>query len=336
LSPTLDEIAALTNVSRATVSRAINGGPIADATRRRIMSVLEQTNYRPNTAARSLAMGHSGVVGVAMHIDSHLLFQDPYFAQLLQGISDVLCEHEAAMMLWVGNRTKEDTLQHILRRGILDGVIVTANQQEDPLVDGLLASSIPTVIVGHRNSDPTASYVDIDNAHAADVVTSHMIKTGRRRIGHVTGSRGTSAAEDRLAGYERAMRRAGLATDGLVVDGDFNKPSGVTGAAILMDAGVDAIFCANDAEASGALETIRGRGLCVPEDIALAGFDDLEFSAHLEPPLTTIRQGVRQQGSEAANVLFELLRDPAGGSRRVLLPTELVIRQSTVGGVQRG
>jgi DNA-binding LacI/PurR family transcriptional regulator len=336
LTPTLDEIAALTQVSRATVSRVINGGPVSERTRRRVLDVLEKTNYRPNAAARTLAMGRSGVVGVVMHLDPHLLFHDPYFAQLLQGMTDVLSEHEAAMMLWLGNRSKEDTLNNILRRGMLDGVIVTAHQQDDPLVDGLMGSTIPTVLIGHRASDPTASYVDIDNMHAADTVTTHLVRIGRRRIGHITGSRGTGAGEDRLAGYERAMHRAGISTAGLVVDGDFNRPSGMLGAACLLDAGVDAIFCANDSEAAGALETIKGRGLAVPDDIALAGFDDLEFSAHLEPPLTTIRQGVRQQGSEAANVLFEVLRDPIGGPRRVLLPTELVIRQSTVGGVQRG
>jgi LacI family repressor for deo operon, udp, cdd, tsx, nupC, and nupG len=109
----------------------------------------------------------------------------------------------------------------------------------------------------------------------------------------------------------------------------------VTGAAELLDRGIDAIFCANDSTAEGALESIRSRGLAVPDDVALAGFDDLEFAATLDPPLTTMRQGVQQQGTEAAHVLFQLLKDPEGGPRRVILPTELVIRQSTVGIVRQ-
>ena len=109
----------------------------------------------------------------------------------------------------------------------------------------------------------------------------------------------------------------------------------MTGAARLLDVGVDAIFGANDSTALGALETIRGRGLRVPEDVALAGFDDLEFAVQLDPPLTTVRQGVRQQGEEAVSNLFQLIEDPTGSPRRVLLPTELVIRQSTVGGGPR-
>jgi DNA-binding LacI/PurR family transcriptional regulator len=147
--------------------------------------------------------------------------------------------------------------------------------------------------------------------------------------------RRTVAAEDRVAGYVRAMTRAGLPVDDLMVDGDFNAPSGVAGAALLVDRGVDAIFCANDSMARGALETIRARGRRVPEDVALAGFDDLEFAAHLDPPLTTVRQGVREQGAEAVNCLLQLIRDRDGTPRRVLLPTELVIRQSTVGGAPR-
>ncbi len=336
MAQTLDDLAALSGVSRATVSRVINGGPVAEGTRRRVLDILHRTGYRPNAAARTLASGRSGVVGVVMHIDPHLLFQDPYFSQLLQGMSDALSERATAMMLWLGNRSKEETLDHILWMSLLDGVIVTAYRLEDPLVDGLLTSSLPTVLVGHRRADRSASYVDVDNVDAADAITSHLVAIGRRRIGHITGLRGTVAAEDRLAGYLRAMKRAALPVDELVVDGDFNQPSGAAGALSLLDQGADAVFAGNDATAQGALEAIRGRGLRVPDDVALAGFDDLEFAARLDPPLTTVRQGVRQQGMEAARTLFQLLEEPGEGPRRVILPTELVIRQSTAGGVVGG
>ncbi len=335
LARTIDELAELSGVSRATVSRVLNGGSVSERTRRRVQAILDETNFRPNLAARSLASGRTGVVGVVMHIDPHLLFQDPYFAQLMQGMSAALSEVTTGMMLWLGNRSKEETLETILSMSLLDGVIVTAHNLDDPLVDGLLASSLPTVLVGHRKADRTASYVDVDNVHAADVVTSHLVSLGRRRIGHITGMRRTVHAEDRLIGYTRAMERAHLPIEGLVVDGEFNAPSGMAGATQLLDRGVDAIFCANDATAQGALEVIRARGLRVPDDVALAGFDDLEFSARLEPPLTTVRQGVREQGEEAVNCLFQLMRERDGAPRRVLLPTELVIRQSTVGGGPR-
>ena len=196
-----------------------------------------------------------------MHVESRELFQDPYFSQLLQGMSDALSETATGMMLWLGNRSKQETLDQILGMGLLEGVIVTAYNLEDPLVDGLLTSSLPTVLVGHRRADRSASYVDVDHVQAADSVTSHLVDAGRRRIGHITGRRGTVAGEDRITGYQRAMDRARLPTEGLIVDGDFRKASGASGAIELLDRGVDAIFCANDATAAGALECIHARGL---------------------------------------------------------------------------
>lgn len=330
----LDDLALMSGVSRATVSRVINGGPVSESTKRHVQEILKRENYRPNMAARSLALGRSGVIGVVMHLPARMVFQDPYFAQLLQGMSDALGEEEAGMMLWLGNRSKQETLGRILAMNLLDGVIVTANFLEDSLVDGLLASTLPTVLIGHRREDRTASYVDVDNMRAAETITSHLLRCGRRRVGHITGTRNTAAGEDRLAGYCNAMAKAGLSTEGLIVEGDFNDPSGTAGAAVLLEHGVDAIFCANDRTARGALEVLDARHVRVPEDVALAGFDDLDFASQLDPPLTTIRQGVDLQGAEAARTLMKLIQDPNGGPRRVLMPAELVIRQSTVGRLQ--
>ncbi len=320
-------------MSRATVSRVINGGPVSETTRNRVLEVVARTNYRPNMAARSLASGRSGLVAVVLHQPPSLLFQDPYFALLLEGMTDALSQQAAGMMLWLGNRTKEETLEQILRVGILDGVIVTANKLDDPLVDGLLASGVPTVLVGHRHTDLTASFVDVDHVAAADAVTSHLIDIGRRRIAHITGRRSTAAGEDRLRGYSRAMARAGLAVEDLVEDGDFTSQRGYAAASALLDQGIDAIFCGNDLTAQGALGAIHDRGLAVPDDVAVAGFDNLELAARLDPPLTTVHQDIRRQGTKAAQTLFALLKDSEGGPRRVTLPTKLVIRQSTVGGV---
>lgn len=331
MARTLDELAALSGVSRATVSRVINGGPVSEETRKRVTEVLERTGFRPNAAARTLASGRSGVVGVVIHLSPHLLFQDPYFSSLLQGVTDALAERAIGMMLWLGSRSKQETLDQILWMGLLDGIIVTADQLDDPLVDGLLASHLPTVLIGHRRADRNASYVDVDNVAAADIVTTHLIGLGRCRIGHITGRRGTVAGEDRIAGYTKAMMRAGLSTEELIVEGDFKEAAGRSGALELLERNVDAIFCANDSTAAGALQSILARGLSVPDDVAVAGFDDLEFAVHLDPPLTTVRQGVQAQGTEAARTLLDLLRDRGGGPRRVILPTELVIRDSTVG-----
>jgi LacI family transcriptional regulator len=114
-----------------------------------VLAVLESTGFRPNAAARTLALGRSGVVGVVLHVDPHQLFQDRYFSLLLQGMTDGIAEQATGMMLWLANRSKEETRDRILHMNLLDGVIVSASQLDDPLVDGLLAA-LPTVLLGHR------------------------------------------------------------------------------------------------------------------------------------------------------------------------------------------
>ena len=265
MARTLDDLAELSGVSRATVSRVINGGSVSEETRRRVLEVIEGTNYRPNLAARSLASGRTGVVGVVMHVAPPVLFEDSYFVALLHGVSDVLADRASGMMLWLGNRSKEETLDRILGTGLMDGVIVSADNLDDPLVDGLLASDLPTVLIGHRRSDLTASYVDIDNIGAADTVTTHLIDIGRTRVGHITGRLGSVAGEDRLTGYRRAMKRAGL--DPELSWWRATSPALPESRSLrsCSNLDVDAIFCANDATASGAMETIKAAGLVVPE-----------------------------------------------------------------------
>lgn len=331
MARTLDDLARLSGVSRATVSRVINGGPVAEETRQKVLEVLATTNYRPHLAARSLASGRTGVVGVVMHVAAQLSFSDYYFSGLLTGISDSLSEKTLGMMLWLGNRTKQETLDQIVGAGMLDGVIVTADMLDDPLVDGLRSSDMPTVLVGHRREDSDASYVDINNVASAEAATEHLISVGRRRIGHITGRPNSVSAHDRIDGYEQTMHRAGLSTKDLIAEGDYEAPRGFEAAAELLDRGVDAIFCASDKTAQGALAAVEAAGLRTPEDVALVGFDDIALASEMDPPLTTVRQDVHALGLEAARVLGSIVDNPGAGPRRVLLPTELIVRQSSIG-----
>ncbi|HEY6634264.1 MAG TPA: LacI family DNA-binding transcriptional regulator [Acidimicrobiia bacterium] len=331
MARTLDDLAELSGVSRATVSRVINGGSVSPQTRQKVLDVLETTNYRPNLAARNLASGRSGVVGVVMHVAAPVTFGDAYFSQLLTGICDSLTSSAAGMMLWLGNRTKEETLDNILGMGMLDGVIVTADTIDDPLVDGLRASDLPVVLVGHRRADRDASYVDVDHEAAAGAITDHLIQAGRRDLVHVAGRPNSVSGRDRALGFRNALRRAGLASDGAVVSGDYTDESGYLAVRQLIEGGrfFDAVFCGNDNSARGAYRALFEAGRRIPDDVAVAGFDDLEFAAQLDPPLTTVRQGVGDIGHESARTLLSLLENPDSGPRRVLLPTELVVRGST-------
>lgn len=331
MARTLDDLAELSGVSRATVSRVINGGSVSPATRQKVLDVLETTNYRPNLAARNLASGRSGVVGVVMHIAAPLTFADAYFSQLLTGICDSLTSQAAGMMLWLGSRTKEETLDNILGMGMLDGVIVTADTINDSLVDGLRASDFPVVLVGHRRADRDASYVDVDHEAASEAMTNHLIGSGRRHIVHVTGRQNSVSGRDRAIGFRKAMKRAGLSVEDAVITGDYTEETGYSVTKDLIEKGqrFDAIYCGNDYSARGTYKALQEARLRIPNDVAVAGFDDLSFAAGLNPPLTTVRQGVEEIGHEAARMILSLLENPESGPRRVLLPTELVVRRST-------
>lgn len=331
MARTLDDLARLSGVSRATVSRVINGGSVSPATRQRVLEVLETTNYRPNLAARNLASGRSGVVGVVMHVAAPLTFADAYFSELLTGICDSLTSQAAGMMLWLGNRSKEETLDNILAMGMLDGVIATADTIDDPLVDGLRAADLPLVLVGHRRADRDSSYVDVDHEAAAEAITTHLVNTGRTEIYHITGRPNSVSGRDRAIGFRNALRRAGLDREGRVIPGDYTDESGYEATKKLIASGVDfdGLFCGNDNTARGAYRALAETGRSIPDDVAVAGFDDLDFASHLEPPLTTVRQGVEEIGHEAARTLLSLLENPESGPRRTLLPTELVVRGST-------
>ena len=331
----LEDVAAVSGVSRSTVSRVLNGGSVSEVTRLKVLAAMADTGYRPNLAARTLASGRSGVVGVVIHVAAEVLFQDIFFSGLFHGISQGLAERDAGMMLWLANLPKEQTLQRILGMRLFDGLLVTADTLDDPLVDGLVASDLPTVLIGHRHRDRSASYVDIHNERAAEQVVDHLISLGRTRIGHIAGRPGGTSAEERLTGYRRAVSRAGLGSDGLVYRGDYLTQSGIDGAAFLLEAGVDAIFAASDTMALGALQELARRGVHVPDDVAVAGFDDVIEAAEADPPLTTMRQDTRLLGVEAAHTLFRLLNDPDALPQRVILPTELLIRRSTVGSLDR-
>ncbi|HEU4319967.1 MAG TPA: LacI family DNA-binding transcriptional regulator [Acidimicrobiia bacterium] len=331
MARTLDDLAELSGVSRATVSRVINGGSVSPQTRQKVLDVLETTNYRPNLAARNLASGRSGVVGVVMHGGAPVSFWDAYFSQLLTGICDSLTSQAAGMMLWLGDRTKEETLDHILGMGMLDGVIVTADTIDDPLVDGLRASDMPVVLVGHRRADRDASYVDVDHEAAARAMAEHLITSGRTNPIHISGRPDSVSGRDRAIGFRKALQRAGIPAEDAVVAGDYSEEAGYQSVKGLIADGrrFDALFCGNDNSALGAYRALAEAGLKVPDDVAVAGFDDLKFAAELDPPLTTVRQGVGDIGRESARTLLSLLDDPESGPRRVLLPTELVVRRST-------
>ena len=332
---TIDELAQLSGVSRATVSRVINGGSVSERTRRRVQAVLAETNYRPNLAARSLASGRSGVVGVVMHIDAHLLFRDPYFGQLLEGMSGALADVAAGMMLWLGNRSKEETLDTILSMGLADGVIVTAHNLDDPLVDGLLASSLPTVLVGHRrttgrratststtSTPPTRSPRTSSRSAAPESATSPAcVATSLPRIGSSATAVPWTEPDCRATGW------SSTATSTRPRAWSAPRRSSTIGATRSSAPTTRPPWVRSRRSAREAFPYPR----TWPSP---ASTTSSSRPTSIHPSRPSARTSTSRAPRRPARCSSSSA-DRDGAPRRVILPTELVIRQSTVGGVLR-
>jgi LacI family transcriptional regulator len=328
---TLEEVAKLSGLSRSTISRVINDDPrVSDATRERVKGVVRQLNYQPNAAARGLASGRTRVLGVVLPQGVAALFSDPYFPILIQGMASASNDSDYSVMLWLAQPDNERrTIQQILQGGLIDGVIVSSMLLDDPLILALIASGKPFVLVGRHPTNPDISYVDADNLKGATGAVAYLLRLGRRRVATITGPLNMIAGLDRRDGYLAAWRERGLVPDpAWMVEGDFTEEGGYLATQRLLSHQPDAIFAASDVMALGALRALREAGRRVPEEVALVGFDDLPFAARTEPPLTTVRQSVQRTGQVAAETLIEMIEERTTQPRRIILPTELMLRAS--------
>jgi LacI family transcriptional regulator len=329
---TLEDIARQAGVSRSTVSRVVNGQPyVKSEVRERVQKVIQSTGFHPNLAARTLASQRSWMIGLVLPRSVSSFFSDPYFPRLTQGIAQACNQHDYTLGLFlVGTPEDEDKIYpRVSRRGFLDGVLVQSGQIGDHLIDRLINSTLPLVVAGRPFNTTDVSYIDVDNVQAAYQAVGHLARLGYRRIGTITGMTNSTVSLDRKEGYLKALVDHGLSMDkSLIVEGDFSEGSGYHGMELLMPARPDAVFAASDLMAMGAMRFVRDSGLCIPDDIAFVGFDDLPQSSLAEPPLTTVHQPITQFGVKAVEILIDLIENGAKPTQQVILDTELVIRAS--------
>ncbi len=331
---TLEQIAKLAGVSRSTVSRVVNNDPnVRDEVRQRVWKVIRETGYQPHAAARSLVTRRTQIIGVIIPESVTTLFTDPFFSLLLAGVTAACNENRYHLMLSLFNSPEgsDAIYQRVLRSAYLDGVIVASATSDDPLIPRLLHDGIPFVLVG-RHPDPRVTYVDVDNVGGARMATEHLIRLGHKRIATVTGALSMLSAQDRLAGYKQALESHGISVDSsLIAEGDYRESSGLAAVRRLLPASPTAIFAASDVMAIGVLKALRQEGLRVPEDIAVASFDDVPLATAIQPPLTTVRQPIDHLGRTAVHLLLDILNRPPDSAhvpQRLVLPVELVVRGS--------
>ncbi len=337
LKPTLEEVAKLAGVSRATASRVFTASPrVSSRAKLAVERAAEMLKYVPNRAARTLVTGRTDSVGLVIPEPTAFLFGDPFFPRLVRGISEILSRRLLQLVLLMPqSAADEKRLEGYLSAGHVDGVLMVSLHGKDPLPARLHERGLPVVLGGRPSVSSSVSFVDVDNVGGSRSAVEHLIAIGRSRIATITGPLDMSVGVDRLQGYLDATRQAGIdAHASFQQAGDFGQESGATAMQALLQRhpDLDAVFCASDVMAAGALETLRRLRRRVPDDVAVVGFDDSTIASWTVPALSSVRQPIEEMGREMARVLVANLDSESSGRKRVVLATELVVRASSVKG----
>ncbi len=327
---TLEHVAELAQVSRATASRVLTADPrVSTESRRSVERAARKLGYIPNHAARALATGRSDAIALVISEATNFIFGDPFFPRLIRGIGEVLTESDKQLILLAPHSGPDmDRLERYVAAGHTDGVLLVSLHGTHPLPGRLAARGVRFVVGGRPTEGDLFTYVDIDNVAGAFVAVSHLAGRGRRRIATISGPEDMTAGQDRLLGYRTALEAGGLPLDEAMEEpADFTQEGGAGAMRRLLERrpGLDAVFVASDLMAVGALRSLADANRRVPDDVAVVGYDDDPIAASTSPPLTSVRQPIEEMGREMARLLL----DEAHAPRRVILTTELQVRPSS-------
>ena len=330
---TLEQVAQVAHVSRATVSRVVNGDHrVGEPVRLAVEAAVKELGYIPNRAARSLVTRRSDSIAVVIPEPTSQVFGDPFFPRLLRGISDALAAEELQLVLLMPQgRPDERRVERYLSAGHTDGVLLVSLHGMDPLPADLQARGIP-VVVGGRPPAAGITYVDVDNHGGAAIASRHLLDAGRRAVASIAGPQDMAPGADRLAGYRESLAEAGRGADDRLVEiADFTLEGGRAAMERLLKRApdIDAVFVASDLMAVGALAALHSAGRAVPADVAVIGFDDSPLAGTTQPSLSSVRQPIEEMGREMTRLLLRSVRRQPDAPRRVILDTSLVVRESS-------
>jgi len=329
-SVTIHDVAAAAGISYGTVSRVINNAPyVKPETKQRVHEAMERLGYTVDRRARSLAGGQAGVLAVLVPD-----LGTGYIGEIIRGIDAEVELAQYDLLLYTTHRkaTKESVYVASLTQGMADGLLLVLPRDPAEYLSSLRQRRFPYVLIDHQGISEVESAVGATNRQGGFEATQYLIELGHRRIGFITGWPDLGCARDRLEGYRAALIAHDIAVDpALIREGDFNQPTGYQAARELLGLAEPptAMFASNDVMAFGVMEAVRDRGLRIPEDVSIVGFDNIPQSEHVSPQLTTIEQPLAEMGREATRRLLALISNPDLPLTRIELPTKLVVRAST-------
>lgn len=331
MSITIADVAAHAGVSKTTVSRVLNSkGEVDPETAARVRRVIAELGYAPSARAVGLARGRTRIVGMLV---PSLTW--PWMGDVLQGAVDAIEADGYGLLLFTCNRGDESMRQFATQVSAkaFDGLLVIAPEGVLDYITALHVAGLPVVLIDDRGHQPLFPSVATTNRAGGAQAAEHLLALGRHRPVVVTGPQQFGCTQQRLAGFVDAYAAAGLPVAAeQIVEGDFTFDSGYVAAHRLLadEVRFDALFAHNDLSAVGAIKALQGASLRVPADVAVVGFDDILSAAHTNPPLTTVRQPLREMGEAAARMLLAHFQgSPLPGAPRIV-PTSLIARASTL------
>lgn len=332
---TIRDLAKRAGVSVATVSRVLNNYPdVSEETKSRVLSLVQELNYRPSAAARSLVTRRSNVIGVFFlqdHINTMMLH--PFFQEVIVGFKRAVGTKGFDLLFFTSQRPGDQHFSYLrrCRHHQVDGVVLMGIDRHDQGMAELAGSGIPCMSVDTDLLGKRAGYVISDNRGGAQTAVRHLVSLEHRRIALINGIPYSRVGHDRAVGYREALEGAGLPyRSDYVLENDFTWEHGYSAMQQLLDLPEPptAIFATADLMAMGAIKAVHERGLRVPQDIAIVGFDDIQVASMVHPALTTIRQQKEELGRIAGEALVRLIEEQDLTPPLITLPTELVIRES--------
>jgi DNA-binding LacI/PurR family transcriptional regulator len=329
--PTIEDVAALAGFSRQTVSRVLNNrDKVADETRARVLAAIEELDYRPDAAARGLVSRRTYVLGI-LAAD----FSDYTHACIIEGAEAEAREHGYSIFISGAEHGPDGEPLHspLLSQHQAEGLFIVyhGSSRDNYTIFEDIPADLPVVTIGYAPNRENVFTVGIENRQSARRAMEHLLSLGHRRIAHITGPPAMYESQERRLGYTEALQEAGITPESSwVAAGDWSSASGYRGTTRLLGRmpGFTALFVQNDRMAMGALQALRERGLRVPDDVALVGFDDIPSARYFAPPLTTIHHPLYEMGREGTRLLVDLINNRHTLTGPVCLKTELVVRQS--------
>jgi DNA-binding LacI/PurR family transcriptional regulator len=332
----IKDVAKLAGVSPSTVSRVIaDSDRISSATKVKVHKAMEELAYVPNAIASSLARNVTKTIGFSISRPADLAFANPFFSEVMRGISSAAHKRDYTILISMSS-TPEEELENcmkLVKGRRIDGLILSTSRMQDKLIEALTHENFPFVVLGRSNEHPALS-VNNDNVYGAFIATSHLIENGFSNIVFLGGPSELVVSMDRLNGYHKALNENGMVFNPeFVIETDFTDESGYNAMneLVLRGCSCDAVVVADDMIALGVLRYCKEKGISVPEDLAIVGFNDDPVASHTNPAISSVKISTYELGLEATGLLLNYLNNPnpLDVKKEVVLPCELIIRSSS-------